>query len=36
VNGKLANPKFVQRAPHTVVEAERAKLRQLTTELEAL
>ncbi len=36
VESKLANPKFVERAPHAIVEAEREKLRQLTAELDAL
>ncbi len=36
VKGKLANERFVQRAPAEVVQAEREKLRRLTEELEAL
>jgi valyl-tRNA synthetase len=36
VQGKLANERFVDRAPAEVVEAERAKLARLQAELEAL
>jgi len=36
VQGKLANERFVQRAPQEVVEGEREKLRRLQGDLEAL
>jgi valyl-tRNA synthetase len=36
VNGKLAKPGFVERAPAAVVEGERERLERLRTELEAL
>lgn len=36
VNGKLENPNFMNRAPHSVVEAQQQKSRALTTQLTSL